>query len=62
MKTDIYLKTVLTVIATCLVLIVIKLYPIDQAIAEKRETINVNIEKVGGRNVFKSLPVKIESK
>ena len=59
MKADIYLKVVLTVIAACLVLIVIKLYPVTQANASKSETINVNIEKVGGRNVFKALPVKV---
>ena len=62
MRIDIYIKAVLTVIAICLVLIVIKLYPITQAIAGKGEIINVNIEKVGGRSVFKALPVKIESK
>lgn len=62
MRIDIYMKAVLTVIAICLVLIVIKLYPITQAIAGKSEIINVNIEKVGGRSVFKALPVKIESK
>ena len=59
MRIDIYMKAVLTVIAICLVLIVFKLYPITQAIAGKSEIINVNIEKVGGRSVFKALPVKI---
>ena len=62
MKTDTYIKTILTIIAACLILIVIKLYPVNQAIAGKGEIINVNIEKVGGRSVFKALPVKIESK
>ena len=59
MKTDIYLKAVLTIIAACLVLIVIKLYPVTQANAGKKEIINVNIAEVGGMNVFKSLPVTI---
>ena len=62
MKTDTYLKAVLIVIAACLVLIVIKMYPVNQANAGRSEIINVNIEKVGGRSVFKSLPVKMENK
>jgi hypothetical protein len=62
MKTDIYLKAVLTVIAVCLILIVIKLSPVTTANAGRSEIINVNIEKVGGRGVFRAIPVKIESK
>jgi len=55
----IYIKVVLSIIAICLILIVIKMYPVTTANAGRSEIINVNIEKVGGRNVFKALPVKI---
>ena len=57
-----YIKVVLSIIAICLILIVIKMYPVTTANAGRSEIINVNIEKVGGRGVFKAIPVKIESK
>ena len=62
MKTDTYIKTILTIIAACLILIVIKLYPVNQANAGKREVIKVNIAEIGGHGVFRAIPVKIESK
>ena len=62
MKTDMYLKTVLTIIAACLILIVIKMYPVTTANAGKSEIINVNIEKVGGHSVFKAIPVEMHQK
>jgi len=56
-----YIKVVLSIIAICLILIVIKMYPVTSASAGKHEIVNVNIAKVGGRSVYKTLPVKIDS-
>ncbi len=58
MKSDIYIKIVLTVIAVCLVLIVVKPMAITTAQASRKETINVNIERVAG-HFIKALPVKL---
>jgi hypothetical protein len=60
MKIDLYTKIVLTIIAGCMlwenVLRPILTVPVAHA---GKEIIDVNIEKVGGRSVFKNLPVEI---
>jgi len=48
MKTDLYTKTILTIIAICLLFIVGKDMVVP-AYAEKKEIIDVNIAKVDGR-------------
>ena len=58
MKTDIFTKIILTVIAVCLVWICIKPLALQTAQAGRQEIVDVNIERVGGFLVFKSLPVK----
>ncbi len=59
MKPDLYTRIVLTVIAVCLVLIVVKPFVIQTAHADRKETLNVNIERVAGHYVSKALPVKM---
>ena len=60
MKLDLYTKIVLTVIAGCLLWgnVLRPIIGISDAHAGK-EIIDVNIDKVGGKSVFKNLPVEI---
>ncbi len=51
-KTDLYVRIVLTVIAVCLVWIVIKPMAIQTAQAGRSETVNVNIQKVAGHRIY----------
>ncbi len=70
MKTDVYTKTVLTVIACCLVYIVgrdIRL--VDNSYAQTGATVDINITQIGGKRIEgidlmggsygPSLPVKV---
>jgi hypothetical protein len=63
MKVDLYIKAVLTVIASCLVYFVVQdVAPIKEAHAQSGGMIDVNIVKIDGSPVrFSStaLPVKI---
>jgi hypothetical protein len=70
MKTDLYTKIVLTVIAICLCLIVVKEVPyVSTAFAQNRtDPVPVNIVQIGGKNFGPyqissysvALPVKVE--
>lgn len=53
-----YINTILTVIAVCLVLIVIELATLIPANAQ-RNVIDVNIRQVGSSTVFRNLPVEV---
>ncbi len=57
MKESIYLGVVLTVIAICLVWIVIKPMAIQTAQAGRGEIVRVDIIKVAGHSFSKGLPV-----
>ena len=60
MKTDFYTKTVLSIIAVCLIILCPKNFSvIKTAQAGKSDTINVNIQKFGGHYISKALPVKL---
>ncbi|MBL1208818.1 hypothetical protein [Geminocystis sp. GBBB08] len=61
MKTDTYTKTILTIIALCLVLIVIELASFSPVKANNN-TMDVNIKSVNNRTVFDGVPVIIQSK
>jgi hypothetical protein len=50
MKTDLYTKTILTIIAICLLFIAGK-DMVAPAYAERKDIIDVNIAKVDGRNI-----------
>ncbi|WP_201150016.1 hypothetical protein A5482_011210 [Cyanobacterium sp. IPPAS B-1200] len=52
-----YTNTILTVIAICLVIIIIEL---AQPINAQRSILDVNIKGVGGSNVFRKVPMKIK--
>ena len=52
-----YTNTILTVIAVCLVIIIIEL---AQPVNAQNNAINVNIQRVGGSTVFRNLPVEIK--
>lgn len=52
-----YTNIILTVIAICLVIIVIELAPSAHA---RNSITDVNISKVGGYNVFRSVPVDVK--
>ena len=53
MKESIYLRVVLTIIAICLIIIIIKpMAAIQTAQAGRGETINVNIQKVAGHRIY----------
>ena len=59
MKTDLYTKTVLTIIAVCLLYIAGK-DAVVPAYAERKEIIDVNIARVDGQFLGRvPLPVKI---
>jgi len=61
MKTDLYTKTILTIIAICLLYIVGKDMEVP-AYADKKDIIDVNIVAVGGNRIGvydKALPVKV---
>ncbi len=60
MKTDSYTKTALTIIAACLVWLCVKPVLIKPVHASKQEIINVNIEQVSGRAIYKAVPVEIK--
>ncbi len=61
MKTEsIYMKIVLTIIAACLLVIVIKPMAIQTAQAGRGEIVRVDIIKVGGSWVGKVLPVVVK--
>ncbi len=57
MKTDIYLKAILTIIAVCLVWSIIEPFAIRPATAGSGIQ-NVNISQVGGRAIGRELPVR----
>jgi hypothetical protein len=50
MKTDLYTKTILTIIAICLLYIAGKDMVVP-AYADKKEIIDVNISRIDGRNI-----------
>jgi hypothetical protein len=61
MKTDLYTKTILTIIAICLLFIAGKDMVVP-AYADKKEIIDVNIVAVSGNRIGvydKALPVKV---
>lgn len=61
MKSDLYTKVVLTVIAVCLLVIAGKeIHIIPNAQAYNDEAIKVNIVKVNGNNVYNAVPVEIK--
>lgn len=55
MKTDLYTKTILTVIAICLVWISINMVP--TVLANKQDVVDVNIVKVSDRFIGDAVPV-----
>jgi hypothetical protein len=55
MKTDLYTKTILTVIAICLMWISINMAPF--AFADRKEMIDVNIVKVSDKYIGNAVPV-----
>ena len=55
---SIYLKIVLTIIAICLIIIIIKPMAIQTAQAGKGEILRVDIIKIGGSYFGKALPIK----
>ena len=70
MKIDVYTKAVLTVIACCLLYIVVKdINLVDRAYAQSGRTVDVNLTQIAGRtiehndtlasSVGPSLPVKV---
>ena len=65
MKTDLYTKSVLTVIAFALCVIAFKnMTFVEQAKAESKnlisDEINVNIAHIGGSSVYNTLPINIK--
>ena len=60
MKIDLYTRFILTIIAGCLLWAHV-LGPMVKAVPAHadRNIVDINIEKVGGRSVFKALPVEI---
>lgn len=58
MKIDTYTKTILTIIAVCLVFITIELASFSPVNASN--SIDVNIKAVNGRSVFSGVPVIIQ--
>ncbi len=62
MQTDLYTKIILTIIAICLVWMVVSPIAITPVQAGSKDIINVNIEQVDGRNIYKALPVKVQNK
>ncbi len=59
MKIDLFTKLILTGIFICLALITLKNYDVIQtANASRKETIDVNIERVAG-HFIKAVPVKL---
>lgn len=60
MKSDLYTKVVLTIIAVCLVVIAGKeIHIIANAQAYNDDVIKVNIVKVNGNNVYRAVPVEL---
>jgi hypothetical protein len=63
MKPDLYTKSVLTVIASCLVYFVVQdVVPIKEANAQSGGVVDVNIVKIDGKYLnssYASLPVRI---
>jgi hypothetical protein len=57
MKLDNYIKIVLSVIAVCLVLIVIELATLTPVGANNK--LDVDIKAIGGRSIYNSIPVEI---
>ncbi len=63
MKIDLFTKTVLSVIAACLILLALKNYEvIKTANAGRRQIIDVNIERVNGHSFSNGVPVRILGK
>ena len=60
MKESIYLRVVLTIIAICLIVIIIKPMAIQTAQAGRGEILRVDIVKIGGSWVGKVLPVVVK--
>jgi len=60
MKIDLYTKILLTIIAGCLLWQTAGPLFIPTRAEAGAEIVNVNIEKVGGRQVYKALPVSVE--
>lgn len=60
MRIDTYTKGILTIIAICLVLIVIELASLSPVKANN--TLDVNIRSVNNRTVFDGVPVIIQGK
>ena len=57
MKESIYLRVVLTIIAICLIVIIIKPMAIQTAQAGRGEILRVDIVKTGGHYFSKGIPV-----
>ena len=60
MKTDLYLKAVLTVIATCLVYFVAKDVGITPAQAQTGRPVDVNLVSINGVMAFIPLQVRVQ--
>lgn len=61
MKIDTYAKTMLTIIAVCLVLITIELASFTPVNAGN-SILDVNIRQVNGRTIYSGIPVEINNK
>ena len=59
MKSDMYMKIVLTVIALCLCWLVVKPVAIQTAQAGRGEIIRVDVIKVNGHYIGKGVPVVV---
>jgi len=60
MKIDLYMKFILTIIAACLLWHTFKSLLVPRDVQAYGETMNVNIEMVGGRFIVdRLLPVKV---
>ena len=57
MKTDMYMRIVLTVIAVCLIWICVRPFAIQTAQAGRGEIVRVDIVKVNGHYIGKGVPV-----
>ena len=52
-----YTNTILTIIAFCLVIIMIEL---AKPVNAQRSVMDVNIQRVGGSTVFRNIPVEVK--
>ena len=58
MNTDVYTKSVLTLIACCLIYFVVK--DASFPVAHANAVVDVNIVKVAGGRIYEGVPVKVK--